>query len=86
MIMINGVDIEAKIRELENENRALRNDLRECQSRFDNRKKLTDDEVREIRRFRRTAGMTHAELGRMYDVHPVTIGRILDRTYYKDVY
>jgi hypothetical protein len=47
--------------------------------------KLTEDDVREIRRLHAIEGIGNVRLGRMYEVHPSTISQILNGTTWKHV-
>lgn len=63
----------------------LQQENRELRAKLDNRKKLDEETVAEIRRFGRTAGLTDQELADMYSVNRSTISRIRRRIYHKDV-
>lgn len=51
--------------------------------RDDNRKKLSDREVKEIRNLARVSHMTQREIADVYDVNPATVSRIVRGIYYK---
>lgn len=65
------------IEKLETENRELR-------AKTDNRPRLTDIEVRQIRGLAET-GFTNAEIAHEYGVNPETVRRTINRTYHADV-
>lgn len=51
--------------------------------RDDNRKKLTEREVREIRNLANVSRMTQREIADCYDVNPGTVSRIVRGIYHK---
>lgn len=51
--------------------------------RSQNRPKLSESDVEEIRRFHRTARLTNQELADMYSVHRTTISRIIAGVYHQ---
>ncbi|QIS05896.1 hypothetical protein F5X71_29515 [Nocardia brasiliensis] len=67
-----------RIQELEAENAELK-------KKADNRKKLTHNDVRWIRRLAANARVSHAELAEMYGVGEPNISRIVRRIYYPEV-
>ncbi|MGW1739982.1 helix-turn-helix domain-containing protein [Nocardia sp. NPDC001965] len=72
-----------QISELVEENERLRQENQQLKSKPSNQKKLSPKEVAEIRRLYRTARSSYRELAGIYDVHPATIGRIIQRVYHK---
>ncbi|CAM4519107.1 hypothetical protein NONI108955_41215 [Nocardia ninae] len=67
-----------RIEDLEAENEALK-------TKYDNRKKLSHNDVRWIRRLADNAKLSHAELAEMYGVGEPNISRIVRRIYYPEV-
>lgn len=56
--------------------------MRDCAIKGRNTRKLTEEQVREIRS---TTGVSNAELGRRYGVTDVMIGKIIRNEWWKDV-
>ncbi|CRY79826.1 hypothetical protein SAMN05421776_11734 [Nocardia farcinica] len=68
---------DAIIRNLSDENTRLK-------AKTDNRKKLSKRDVALIRRFAKTAGVTHQELADSFEVNRATISRIISGEYHKE--
>ncbi|WP_280350427.1 helix-turn-helix domain-containing protein [Nocardia abscessus] len=64
------------------ENKRLKAENEELRQGRDNRKKLTDREVAEIRRLYRTTGYSQREIAGIYDINPATVSRTVRGIYH----